>query len=253
MLRPMWAFPLAASIIAVLFAALLARQYLARRRSYQALWAVALLMYAAASFALFLGVLGSWTTAEYRVFWLFGAVLNVPFLALGEIHLLVRNRGVTTVLLIGLLFATAFAASRIRTADIDVRALANDLPRGRDVFHDDPFALDLARAYAFPAYFALLAGTLWSAWRMRAAPGLRDRFLGTLGIAVGATIVAAGSAFAATGNFVGFSATITAGIGVMFWGFLRASRPGPRVPPAAGAERAPEAPRRPRADFTRDE
>ena len=32
-------------------------------------------MYAAASFAMFLGVLDGWTTGEYRVYWLLGAVL----------------------------------------------------------------------------------------------------------------------------------------------------------------------------------
>jgi hypothetical protein len=42
---------------------------------------------------------------------------------------------------------------------------------------------------------------------------------------VGATIVAAGSAFAATGILPGFSVALTAGIAVMFWGFLRASKP----------------------------
>jgi len=226
MLPAMWAFPLAAAALALAFASLLLRQLLARRRSHQAFWAIALLMYAAASLALFLGVVDGWTSAEYRVYWLFGAVLNVPFLAQGEIQLLVRSRAVTAVLGVLLVFGTAFALARVRTAQVDPAALIRDLPLGREVFRNDPFALDLARYFAFPAYFILLAGTLWSALRVRRAPELRNRFLGTLGIAIGATIVAAGSAFAATGRFVGFSITLTVGIGVMFWGFLRASRPG---------------------------
>jgi hypothetical protein len=44
-------------------------------------------------------------------------------------------------------------------------------------------------------------------------------------ISVGATVVAAGAAFAATGLLAGFIATLVAGICLMFWGFLRASRP----------------------------
>lgn len=220
----MWVFPLVAALIALGFSALLLRSYLARRRPAQLVWALALLMYAAASVALFLGALDGWTPAEYRVYWLFGAVLNVPYLAMGELYLLVRDRRVTTVVLVLLLFATAFAVARIRTATLDASALDVDLPKGAEVWAGDPVALDLARYYAFPAYFFLVGGTLWSAWRMRAHPGLRDRFLGTLAIAVGATIVAAGSAFAATGNAAGFSLTLTAGIAVMFWGFLRAGR-----------------------------
>jgi hypothetical protein len=183
-------------------------------------------MYAVASFCLFLGVLGGWSPTEYRLYWLFGAVLNVPYLAVGELYLLSRDRRVTTTVLVFLLFATAFAVARIRTATLDVGALTADLPQGKEVWSRDTFALDLARYYAFPAYFFLVGGTLWSAWKMRGRPDLRDRFTGTLLIAIGATIVAAGSAFALTGNFVGFSLTLTAGIAVMFWGFLRASRPG---------------------------
>jgi MFS family permease len=223
-------FPLIAAIVALVFAGLLFRQYLSRRRPYQLAWALALLMYTAASGALFLGVLSGWTTTEYRVYWLFGAVLNVPFLALGEAALLIRNRTVVNAAALLMVFATAFATTRIRTATIDPSALATDLPSGKDVFRADPFATDLARFYAFPAYFLLVGGTLWSAWKMRGAPQLRDRFVGTLLIALGATVVAAGSAFALNGLLIGFSATLAAGVALMFLGFLRASRP-PRTAP----------------------
>ena len=69
----------------------------------------------------------------------------------------------------------------------------------------------------------LLAGTLWSAWTMRGRPDLRGRFVGTLLIAAGATIVAGGATFAALGNVPGFCATLVVGIVVMYLGFLRAS------------------------------
>ncbi|HEX5950228.1 MAG TPA: hypothetical protein VFZ96_04450 [Actinomycetota bacterium] len=220
----MWAVPLAASIVALGFAAVLGWRSLGRLRPAELLWALALLMYAAASFALFLGVLDGWSAAEYRVYWLFGAVLNVPYLAAGELLLLVRDRRVWLPALVLLVFATAFAVARIRTAPLEAAALAADLPRGAEAWSGDTLALDLARLYAFPTYAFLVGGTLWSAWRMRGRPELRDRFLGTLGIAIGATVVAAGSAFAASGNVAGFSATLAAGISAMFWGFLRATR-----------------------------
>src|SRR5439155_8956830 len=120
----MWAFPLAAAAVSFVFGVSLARQFLGRRRPHQAIWAIALIMYAAASFALFLGVLNGWTTAEYRVYWLFGAVLNVPYLTLGESYLLIRRSNVTTALLVLVLFASAFAMSRVRTAAIDMATLS---------------------------------------------------------------------------------------------------------------------------------
>jgi hypothetical protein len=228
----MWIFPLGAALIALVFTGLLSAQYLRRRRPYLAAWILALLMYAVASFALFLGVLNGWSTAEYRLYWLFGAVLNVPWLAMGEGYLLIRNRAVTTVLLIVVLFATAFAVARIRTGVIDSGALSKDLPLGKDAFANDTLPYRLSQFYAYPAYALLLFGTAWSVWRMRRQPAIRDRMVGTALIAIGATIVAIGSGIGAGLNVVPvFSVGLLLGIAVMFWGFVRASRP-PREAPA---------------------
>jgi hypothetical protein len=228
----MWIFPALGSVVALAFAGMLARRYLDRRRPPEILWSLALLMYAVASAALALGAGDGWATGEYRAYWLFGAVLTVPFLAMGEVYLLVKRRLVADALLLVLAFFAAFALNRIRTATLVATALEADLPRGSRAWANDPFVLDLARIYSFAGFFILLGGTLWSAWSMRSAGALRNRFLGTLGIAIGATVVAAGSGFAATGNLVGFSLMITAGVAVMFWGFRRASRPSADRPPA---------------------
>jgi hypothetical protein len=91
-------FPALAALVALVFAVALARQYLDRRRSAQAFWAVALLMYAVASAMVALGTVGGWTATEFRLYWALGAVLNVPFLAQGEMDLLVRNRTVRWIL-----------------------------------------------------------------------------------------------------------------------------------------------------------
>ena len=221
----MWVFPLIAALVALAFTGLLLKQYASRRRAYQLAWSAALLMYAGGSLALFLGVLDGWSPAEYRAYWLLGAVLNVPYLALGEVYLLVRDRRLGNALLLVLLFLTAFAFNRIRTAGLDVSALAKDLPLGKDVFANDTLPYRLSQLYAYPANLFLLLGCAWSIWRMRGKPELRDRELGTIGIAAGATVVAIGSGVGAGLNVVPlFSIGLAAGIAIMFWGFLRASR-----------------------------
>ncbi|MBI3647994.1 MAG: hypothetical protein HY240_04490 [Actinobacteria bacterium] len=220
----MWVFPLIATLIALVFAGLLARRYSSGRRAYQIVWAAALLMYAGGSFALFLGVLDGWSSAEYRAYWLLGAILNVPYLALGEVYLLFRRAG--NALLVVVLFLTGFALNRVRTAGLDVSALTKNLPLGKDVFARDTTPYRLSQLYAYPAYVFLLAGCAWSVWRMRGKPELRDRKLGTVGIAAGATLVAIGSGIGAGLDVVPlFSVGLATGIAVMFWGFLRASRP----------------------------
>ena len=183
-------------------------------------------MYAVASLAVVFGVAGGWTTGEFQLYWALGAVLNVPFLAGGELMLLVRNRTAQAAIWIVLVFLTAYTVSVLRGATFDAAALAEDLPSGKHVFGDGSPAHRLPQLISIPSYLVLLGGALWSAWRMRGRPELRDRFVGTLLIALGATVIAGfGSAFAALGLLAAFSVALATGISVMFLGFLRAGRP----------------------------
>ena len=226
----MWVLPLAAALIALVFASLLVKQFAARRQPFQILWTAALAMYAAASFAVFLGVVSGWSAAAYRTYWLFGAVLNVPYLAVGEFHLLAKSRRLKGLVTCALVLVSAFALVAVLRANVTASALSSDLPSSKCAWSTEPTMRLLASVCSYLAYAYLLVGTAWSAWRMRGASHLRNRFLGTLGIAVGATIVAAGSAFAVKGIAAGFSLTLAAGVAVMFWGFLRASKPGASPP-----------------------
>ena len=83
----MWIFPLLAAVISLVFAAALARRAVRPLRPAQGMWTIALLMYAAASFAMFLGSLSNWSPGEFRIYWLLGATLTVPYLAQGELYL----------------------------------------------------------------------------------------------------------------------------------------------------------------------
>jgi hypothetical protein len=224
----MWVFPLAAGAVALLFTAQLGRQFASRHRPAQLFWAVAMLMYALASLAVVFGAIGGWTRLEFEVFWVLGAVLNVPFLAAGEIALLTRRQWVTPALWLILVFVCAYAVattSAALAALFDPAALAQDLPSGKEVFGAGSAAHRLPQLISIPSYLILVGGAIWSAWRMRGRPELRDRFMGTLWIAVGATVIAGvGSAFAAAGNLAVFSLSLLVGIATMYWGFLRASR-----------------------------
>ena len=224
-LRRVFVFPALAALVAVAFAGALARRFLERRRSYQAFWAVALVMYAVASAAVALGTLNGWTSGEFRVYWALGAVLNVPFLAQGEIDLLIRSRAMRWATYVLLAFVTAYTIAVVRTAPTFSPALGDDLPSGKEVFGDGTAAHRLPQLIAIPAYLVLVVGAAWSAWRMRGRPELRDRSVGTLLIAFGATVIAGfGSAFAALGMLLAFSIALLVGIAIMFAGFLRASR-----------------------------
>jgi hypothetical protein len=219
-------FPLLAGMIAGVFSLVLLVRFGQRRRPHEGVWALALMMYAVASFAMYLGVVAGWTVSEFKAYWLFGAILNVPFLFLGEAYLLARRRAMAHALLAALAILAVVAAWVVVRAPVQARALAATLPLGKDVFGAGTSAHRLAQFYSIPAYFLLLGGLLWSAGQMRGRPELRNRTAGTVLIAVGATVVAVGSGIGAAFDVVPlFSASLAAGIALMFYGFLQAGRP----------------------------
>ena len=57
-------FPLGAAAIAAVFGAMLLVRFLRKRRTYEGIWSLALFMFAAASFATFLGVVDGWTATD---------------------------------------------------------------------------------------------------------------------------------------------------------------------------------------------
>jgi len=83
-----WLLPGVAAAASAAFAVAVLRQYAARRRPYQLAWGIALSMFTVASLALTVGVVAGWTPVSFKLYYLFGAVLNVPWLALGTVELL---------------------------------------------------------------------------------------------------------------------------------------------------------------------
>jgi hypothetical protein len=226
----MWVFPLAAAVVAFAFAAALGRRFVRSRRIHLAMWCGALVMYAVASLAVAAGAFAGWSRTLFEMYWILGAVLNVPLLAAGEVHLLRRGQVLDLAVWVVLAFVFAYTVAVTRGAGVDPGALTERLPSGKEVFGDGSGAHRLPQLISIPSYLILVAGAAWSAWRMRGRPDLRARFTGTLLVAAGATITAAaGSAFAAVGNLPSFSLSLLAGVGVMFVGFRRASesRPSP--------------------------
>jgi hypothetical protein len=224
----MWVFPLAAALVAFVFAAALGRRFARTRRIYLAMWCGALLMYGIASLAVTAGAAVGWSRTLFEAYWILGAVLNVPLLAAGEVHLLGRNAVLDLAVWVVLAFVFAYTIAVTRGAAMDPVALAERLPSGKEVFGDGSAAFRLPQLVSIPSYLILVAGAAWSAWRMRGRPELRNRFIGTLLVAAGAWITAAaGSAFAALGYLRAFAIALLAGVAVMFAGFLRATEPRP--------------------------
>ena len=224
----MWLLPLGAAVVSAVFAWQLARGWMDRKRPNLAAWSVALAMFAVASFAPAIAMLGDWTPGLFRTYYLFGAILNVPVLGLGTIYLL-GSRRLGHICAVVVAVASILAAVAVLQAHVDPSALETaGIPRGSEAM---PAAIRLlARIYSFVGFFVVLGGALWSAvrlWRQR-RQDLRRLAIANGLIAAGTFVVALGSGFAFYGSGAPFAVGLFAGVSLMFWGFLK-TRTRPRT------------------------
>jgi hypothetical protein len=212
-----------ATAVSTLFAEAMLVRYTRDHRPADGAWALALGMFAIASVALATGTATGWSPATFRVFYLFGAVLDVPWLALGTIYLLAtptvarRTRQV-------LLVFSGFAAGVLLAALMEpVHGTA--IPVGKDVFGALPRIL--AAVGSGVAATVIVAGAVYSAVRYardREAPG-HARLAGANGlIALGTLVLSSGGVVqGAVGHDEAFAASLAVGISVIYCGFLLAA------------------------------
>lgn len=113
---------LLAGLAATAFSLDLWMDYRRRPRPHIAAYATGMTMFAVATWAFFVGITYGWSGPTYRIFFLFGAVLNIPFLALGSMFLVVGKRAGHVM---ALLLAALTAISTTLTATVP---FANPLP-----------------------------------------------------------------------------------------------------------------------------
>lgn len=119
-------------------------------------------MFAIASLAYFLAAAIGWGSVTFRTFYLFGAILNVPYLALGTVYLLggVRRGDRVRQVLDPL---AVFCAGVVLS--VPFRApLTGDMPSGKEVFGPAPRIM--AAVGSGVASLVLVGGALWSAVRL---------------------------------------------------------------------------------------
>jgi hypothetical protein len=225
-----------ATAVATLFAEATFKRWRKGRRPHEAAWTVALALFTLASAALATGASTGWDRGVFRVFYLLGAVLNVPWLALGTVYLLFGERAGRRVRNI-LLFASGLAVGVMLTAPMagDVVGSAT-IPIGKEVFGVFPRVLAAVGSGLGAA--VVFGGAAWSAVRFaraargRAAPPRTGapapgRMAGAnVLIALGTLVLSGGGTLqGALGHDEAFTVSLAAGITVIYAGFLVAARP----------------------------
>ena len=211
----------AATLIAVAFTLSTLDRWLRRRRPQELAWTISLALFALGSGALWWGFARGWSGASFRVFYLCGAILNVPWLALGSIHLVSPRWGAVghrwLVWLSGLATGVMFVAPMKRTVP------AAELPAGKELF--DAWPRVLAAVGSGVAALIIIGVAVVTTLRLvRRRDEGRHRVGGNVLIAVGTLVLSASGTIAGRlGESRAFVVTLLIGIVVLFVGFVVAN------------------------------
>lgn len=223
-MRTQAVLPLVATVVAWEFALALFRRWRRSGRPYLRSWAISLLFFAAGSGCLWYGTAFGWSEPVFRGYYICGALLSVPWLAMGEIELLARPKVARVILAFLVLFsidaAITVGASPL-VSDAPISGFAP--PHGSEHFGALPRVLVVVGNAV--GTFVVLGGTIWSGLRSRGqGRAARTRFRGTLVIALGVLVAAAGGALTFLSEEDSQAATLATGVTVMYLGFVLASR-----------------------------
>ena len=215
-----------ATVVATLFAqATLARA--TRNHSPQdGAWAFALATFALASAALFIGVTTGWDNGTFRAFYLLGAILSVPWLALGTIYLIHGNKIGRRVQWCLVAFS-GMALGAMLTCAIAPGISGSAIPVGKEVLPVLPRVL--AASGSGLGALVIIIGAAISAirWMREPGPVARRRAIANMFIALGTLILSGGGLIQGiVGKDTAFVVSLALGISVIYAGFLVASGAG---------------------------
>ncbi len=220
--------PLAAALVALLFAARLASSWLRRRAAQKLFWGVGFALFALAAASEAVAFRQGWSVALFRLYYVAGGVLTVAYLGAGSAWLLLPKRA-RDVMLGALLVATAAAVTAVLLAPVHAATLAAS-PAGQP----PPNHVLMGHAFLWAVTLnglgtlGLVGGSLLSIAR-------RQRVRANVWIASGAICVAAATGLSRAGDTSLVYVGELVGIALMFCGFTLTAPPAKRARPVEAA------------------
>jgi hypothetical protein len=210
-------------VLGFVFTVLVARQYLARRKMHQLMWAIAIAMWTIATAAELLATLNGWSSLTYRAYYATGALLIPAWLGMGTLYLIFHNQWPNRILLVltilSLLGIFLIAAWQIEES-ILIKSDAQFVPL--KVFPFFPIQLLLIALNIFGT-IAFAGGALWSAYKFARTRTMGDRVLATVLIGVGGFIAAGAHSLGVVSGIELFRVSELVALIVIFIGFLLSS------------------------------
>lgn len=213
----------AAAAVASGFFVQLVLAHVRRPRAHVAAWSAAVFMYAAATWALFAGLQFGWSNLSFRVFYLFGAVLNVVFLGLGSVYLAFGHRAGGVLLVVFSAFGAGAGAVTFG-ADLLAALPAGGVPTGSTLFPEpDSIASPRLWAVVGNAVGTLLVAGPVLATVVRFRRTNRRLVAGNLLLLAGILSPVLGGALTALGEGGGLALSLLVGAGLLWAGFRMAT------------------------------
>jgi hypothetical protein len=210
--------PLTSSVLSFVFAFLVFRRYLWRRRPHLLVWAIGLLFYGIGGFCeAYFGALG-WSSLIFRLWYLCGAILVAAWLGQGTVYLLARRRWAHALMAL-LVIASLYGAIRVLTASVHTGSELS----GHAIV--TPGVRVLTPFFNLYGTVTLVGGAAWSAWIFWRKRVLLHRTIGNILIAAGAILPAFGGTFSRFGVPNALYIGELLGAVLMFIGFIRATTP----------------------------
>jgi hypothetical protein len=213
-----------ATAVATLFAQATGVRWSRTKAPQQGAWTFALALFALASAALAVGASTEWDDGTFRVFYLLGAILNVPWLALGTIYLLFGRPWGNRVRAALLVFTGVAIGTMLSTPIHGVIDPVGGIPVGKD--HFDALPRILAAVGSGVGALVVFAGAVYSAVRFTRgrAPGSGALASGNGLIALGVLVLSSGGLLQGfVGHDESFVISLALGITVVYAGFVVAS------------------------------
>jgi len=248
------AVSIGAAAVSLVFSAIVLRIFLERRRPYNLMWGIGLLMFTLVAFVQVAAELGQWTDGLFRAWYFLGTGL-VAFLGAGSVYIAHRKLGHVFAAYVVVLFLAFLAVALTAPTDpVEIGKFGNPDTTGRIVAPSGSgwAAIETPSMFGTPRIFSPLFTIPGSVTLIGIALyGLvRYRLLYNLYIAGGAVVLAIGTGLARFGDPSLIYSAEFAGIAVLFVGFWKAvewarehrkDTPAGGPPPARTGDGEPEA------------
>ncbi len=216
MRHPVHFIPIATTIFAVIFAAMVYRRYQQKRGLHLLWWAGGIFIYGVGTLTEAMTTLLGWQEWIFRAWYISGALMGGAPLAQGTVYLLMKRKTadrLTIALVATIATAAVFALlTPIRYELVEPYRLNGKVMEWQWVRLFSPFI----NIYAF---IFLVGGAVYSAYRFKKSPKTHYRYVGNVFIAIGALLPGIGGTATRFGYVEVLYITEFVGLSLIFLGY----------------------------------